>query len=189
MTMCTFRRIAISNRGLCPRPLPEQVRRLKGQVDSLILREKDLSEPEYEKLAREVAKACRESGIELICHTFIQAAENIGCPAIHLPLPLFMENRGKRKEFEKIGVSAHTEEEVRLAQKEGADYVTISPIFETRCKAGQPGRGLVFLKKICKESEIEVYALGGITEVNEILVRQAGADGACRMSDFMREEL
>lgn len=187
--MCSFKRIAISNRRLCPRPLPEQVKLLKSQTDALILREKDLSEPEYENLAWEVAKVCRESGIELICHTFIQAAENIGCPAIHLPLWLFMENKENLGSFEKIGVSVHSEEEVQLAEKEGADYVTVSPIFETSCKPGQPARGLAFLKKICKESEIEVYALGGITEVNEILIRQAGADGACRMSDFMREEL
>ena len=187
--MCTFRRIAISNRRLCPRPLPEQVRRLKGQADALILREKDLTEPEYETLAREVAKACRESGIELICHTFIQAAKNIGCPAIHLPLALLMESRGKLEGFEKVGVSVHSEEEVGLAQKEGADYVTVSPIFETDCKPGQPARGLEFLKKICEESEIQVYALGGINEENEILARRAGAVGACRMSDFMRRDL
>ena len=83
--MCSFKRIAVSNRGLCSRPLPEQVRRLAGRVDFFLLREKDLAEAEYEKLAAEVQAACRESGITLICHTFTAAAARIGCGAIHLP--------------------------------------------------------------------------------------------------------
>ena len=87
--MCSFKRIAVSTRGRCSRPLPEQVRRLAGRVDFFLLREKDLAEAEYEKLAAEVQAACRESGITLICHTFTAAAARIGCGAIHLPWKAF----------------------------------------------------------------------------------------------------
>ena len=135
--MCSFKRIAVSNRGLCPRPLPEQVRRLAGRVDFFLLREKELTEAEYEKLATEAQAACRESGITLICHTFTAAAARIGCGAIHLPFEAFMKQRAELEGFSLRGVSVHTLEEGRQVQKAGADYVTFSPIFETACKRGR----------------------------------------------------
>lgn len=184
--MCSFKRIAVSNRGLCPRPLPEQVRRLAGRVDFFLLREKDLTEAEYEKLAAEVQAACRESAITLICHTFTAAAARIGCSAIHLPFAMFQKQRAGLDGFSLRGVSVHTLKEGLEVQKEGADYVTFSPIFETACKPGAPAKGTAVLGQFCRQMRIPVYALGGITEKNEDLVKQAGADGACRMSDFMK---
>lgn len=184
--MCSFKRIAVSNRGLCPRPLPEQVRRLAGRVDFFLLREKELTEAEYEKLAAEAQAACRESGITLICHTFTAAAARIGCGAIHLPFEAFMKQRAELEGFSLRGVSVHTLEEGRQVQNAGADYVTFSPIFETACKPGAPAKGTDTLEQFCRKMRIPVYALGGITEKNEDLVKQAGAAGACRMSDFMK---
>ncbi|MCQ4636065.1 thiamine phosphate synthase [Anaerovorax odorimutans] len=184
--MSSFKRIAISNRHLCLRPLPRQVLRLSGQVDALILREKDLSEDEYEILARRVQEACQAAGIQLICHTFAEAARKIGCGSLHLPLPLLLEKQGELGDFSLIGASVHSLEEARLAQQAGANYVTASNIYETGCKAGLPGKGTAFLKEICAETSMEVFALGGITDENEGEIRAAGAQGACRMSGYMQ---
>lgn len=184
--MSTFKRIAVSNRHLCRRPLPEQVRSLAGKVDCLILREKDLTEEAYEQLAEQVQAACRDAGIQMICHTFTGAAERIGCSRIHLTFRDFMEQRHELKEFETVGVSAHSLEEVLQVQSAGADYVTVSNIFETDCKAGLPGKGIPFLEQVCRSTSIEVYGLGGITAENEEKIRMAGAAGACRMSDYMK---
>lgn len=184
--MSTFKRIAISNRHLCSVPLPEQVLRLQGAVDMLILREKDLAPKEYCSLAKNVQQACRTTGIKLICHTFVSAAEEIDCGSIHLPFPQFWQQKETLFSFPMVGVSAHSLEEVRLAEKAGADYVIVSNIFATSCKEGVPGKGLSFLREACKRTSLPVYALGGITADNEAFIRLAGADGACRMSDYMR---
>ena len=97
-----------------------------------------------------------------------------------------MKQRAELEGFSLRGVSVHTLEEGRQVQKAGADYVTFSPIFETACKPGAPAKGTDTLEQFCREIRIPVYALGGITEKNEDLVKQAGAAGACRMSDFMK---
>lgn len=186
MTMSTFKRIAISNRHLCGVPLPEQLRRLRGTVDMLILREKDLSPNAYRQLALQAQTVCRETGIQLICHTFIQIAEEVGCHSIHLPFPQFWEQKNTLGSFSTVGVSVHSLEEALRAQQAGANYVIASNIFATSCKEGLPGRGLSFLREICRQTSIAVYALGGITDQNESFIRQAGAYGACRMSDYMR---
>ncbi|MCB6994279.1 thiamine phosphate synthase [bacterium 210820-DFI.6.37] len=189
--MCTFKRIAISNRRLCPIPLTEQAAKLSGQADILILREKDLTEDAYERLARQVQAACRSAGIKLICHSFPRVARRIGCGAIHLTLADFLRQQEDLEDFETIGVSIHSREEAlqveAVFQARGlTGYITASNIFETSCKAGLAGKGTRFLEELCREVSIPVYGLGGITAENEALIRKAGAAGACRMSDYMR---
>lgn len=186
MIMSMFKRIAISNRSLCPRPLWEQAALLGGRIDALILREKDLKEWEYEALALKVKQVCQRQGIRLICHTFVQAARKIGCDAIHLPLALLLENQGLLDDFALIGASVHSLEEAKAAQGAGAHYVTAGNIFETDCKPGLPGKGTDFLRALCRETQLEVYALGGITDDNEAEIRRTGASGACRMSGYMK---
>lgn len=52
--------IAVSNRKLCTRPFLEQMEIVcRHRPLALILREKDLSESEYEKLGQEVKKSVK----------------------------------------------------------------------------------------------------------------------------------
>ena len=60
--------VAVTNRSLTERPFLEQIRRVcEMHPDALILREKDLSEKEYEELAKEVMAICAEYKIPYIC--------------------------------------------------------------------------------------------------------------------------
>ena len=73
-----------------------------------------------------------------------------------------------------------------------ADYVFYGHIFTTDCKKGLKPRGITALQQICKEAQIPVYAIGGISSENIKEVIQAGAAGACIMSFGMqasKEEL
>ena len=54
--------IAITNRKLCTRPFLEVMKDLaKRDLQTIVLREKDLTEEEYEKLARQ----CLESAVSI----------------------------------------------------------------------------------------------------------------------------
>lgn len=185
----SFRRIAVSNRHLCREPLACRIAALKGRIDTLILREKDMAQQDYQALALEVKAACERADILLICHTFISAARTIDCPCIHLPLSRFAEAKaeGSLRDFRLTGASVHSLKEALLAQELGADYVIAGNIFETSCKQGLPGKGTEFLEKLCRELAIPVWGLGGITAENEEQIRQSGAAGACRMSGYMTD--
>ena len=73
-----YKKICVTNRALAAHPFEEQIARvLDAKPDMLILREKDLGEAEYEKLAAEYLKAqgyvileqnyrCRSGEIDLI---------------------------------------------------------------------------------------------------------------------------
>lgn len=168
----------------------EQIRRVvQNGVDAVILREKDLTETEYECLARKVLAVCRDNYTLCILHSFKETAKRLDHPYIHLPMPLFLElNEDERRYFQMIGVSTHTVEEAKIAEAKGAGYITASHIFPTDCKPGLAPRGLQYLREVLEAVDIEVYALGGIHPDNVHLCVEAGADGICMMSEYMKDK-
>ena len=67
--------IAVSNRHLCKRPFLEQIKIVcEWHPKALILREKDLTEAEYEQLAGQVMKICKTYKVPCILHNFWQIA-------------------------------------------------------------------------------------------------------------------
>ena len=181
--------IAVSNRHLCRRPLDEQVERVcRCRPRALILREKDLSEVEYAALARRAMEICGRYQVPCILHTYLDTARVLGCPAIHLPLPLLREAGDRLAGFSTIGTSVHSVEEAAEAQTLGASYLSAGHIYPTGCKPGAPPRGLDFLRQVCQAVSIPVYAIGGIRPDGAQLaeVMACGAAGGCIMSGMMQ---
>ena len=180
--------ICITNRKLCSNNFSDQIEMIaSAHPKAIVLREKDLSEKEYEQLARQVMQICQKHGTQCILHSFSNVAIALGAAAVHMPLPLLQKMTLQEKShFQIIGASCHSLEEAKEAQDLGCTYITAGHIFLTDCKKGLPGRGLPFLEEICKTVRIPVYAIGGISSQNIESVRKTGAAGACIMSGFMR---
>ena len=76
-----------------------------------------------------------------------------------------------------IGVSTHTEEQVRVAEASRADYVAIGPVFATGTKANAaPVVGLEGVRQARTLTTKPLVAIGGITRENARSVIEAGAD-------------
>lgn len=180
--------ICITNGKLCSNNFSDQIEMIaSAHPKAIVLREKDLSEKEYEQLARQVMQICQKHGTQCILHSFSNVAIALGAEAVHMPLPLLQKMTPQEKShFQIIGASCHSLEEAKEAQDLGCTYITAGHIFLTDCKKGLPGRGLPFLEEICKAVRIPVYAIGGISSQNIESVRKTGAAGACIMSGFMR---
>lgn len=187
--------IAVSNRKLCGFPLPVQVQRLgalaQDKPAALILREKDLSEMEYEALGWQVMASCREADITCIFHYYIEAARRLGGTRIHLPMSVFMEHSSRLEDFERVGVSIHSVEDALAACRLGASYLTFGHVFSTDCKPGLLPRGPEMLREVCAAVArhyplVSVYAIGGICRENAQLCIAQGATGVCLMSEAMR---
>ena len=152
---------------------------------SIVLREKDLSEKEYETLAIKVIKICKEYDTDCIIHTYYNIAKKLGLKKVHLSLKTLKDNPELISEFHTIGVSIHSIEDAFEAQSLGASYITAGHIFDTDCKKGIPGRGLVFLSNIINSVNIPVFAIGGICSSNIKCVLEIGSSGVCIMSGLM----
>ena len=179
--------IAVSNRHVSRLPYLAQVERIVSfHPRAFLLREKDLPEGAYLELAGKVQKICDRNQVPLILHFYPEAAKRLGLPSVHLPLWKFAE-AGENSGL-KTGVSVHSAEDVRRAEKLGAAYLTAGHIFATDCKRGLAPRGLSFLKEICEQTELPVYGIGGIRLDAEQIrtVLEQGAAGVCIMSQIMR---
>ncbi len=179
--------ICVTDRKLCRGDFLEQVERIaEGRPAAIILREKDLSEMEYEKLAARVMEICRRADVSCVLHSFAATAARLSAEAIHMPMRLLRSMSNEEKSvFRIIGASCHSPEEAAEAQRLGCSYVTAGHVFATDCKKGMEPRGLRFLKEVCDAVTIPVYGIGGIGPGNISQVRETGAAGACVMSRLM----
>ena len=177
----------MTNRKLVRGDFLERLKEIARQRPAgILLREKDLTPEEYRKLAREVQSICKKAGVPCILHSFTGVAEELEADALHLPLPLLRKLPGEdRGRFRQLGASCHSISEAREAMEMGCTYITAGHIFETDCKRGLPGRGLEFLREVCRAVTIPVYAIGGIEPKRMAEIFAAGAAGACVMSGPM----
>lgn len=179
--------IAVTNRSLCDHPFSEQIERVcRVHPQNIILREKDLDDTEYERLALNVSDICKMYNVPLTLHMHEHAALKIGARRIHFSMS-GLRSSDNILRFETVGASVHSEEEAIEAEKLGASYITAGHIYATDCKMGMEPRGLDFLKRICRSVKIPVYAIGGIKinskQIEEVV--SCGAAGACVMSAMM----
>jgi thiamine-phosphate pyrophosphorylase len=178
--------ISVTNRLLCKGNFLERIEKIaKAAPHSIILREKDLRDEKYEKLAAECLEICTMHGVPLVINSNIAIAEKLKIPDIHLSTELFKENCGRLGAFKNVGVSVHSPEEAIMAEKFGAAYLIAGHIFQTDCKKGMPPKGLDFLRQVCEAVSIPVAAIGGISELNAESVLRTGAKGICVMSGLM----
>lgn len=184
--------IVITNRALVQGDFLKQMQKvIQLHPHAVILREKDLSDEEYEVLAEKLLSLCKEEKVDCFLHSRISVAYRLGCKRIHLSIPsLEAMDEEKysqlKKEFQEISVSCHSMEDVEMAVKNGATQIILGTIFETECKKGLKGKGLDFVREICKACPVPVYAIGGINMERLQMVMEAGAAGGCMMSGFMR---
>ncbi len=187
--------LAVTNRFLCKEPFLERIKKIakEEKADYLILREKDLEQKQYYSLAEKCKEILENSSVRLVLHSDIETAQKLFVDAIHFPFSIFKKKYLSLSEEEKqfftlVGVSVHTVEEAIFVEKHGGSYLMAGHIFATDCKKGLMPRGIEFLKEICENVSIPVYAIGGITLERMQVIQKAGACGGAIMSGFMKDE-
>jgi thiamine-phosphate pyrophosphorylase len=161
---------------------------LRGGVQAVQLREKDLAAGQLFKLAFELRQLTRDYGASLLINDRIDVALASDADGVHLgkaSLPV-AEARRILGDDRLIGYSAHSVEDALQAQRAGADFVTLGPVYLTPSKAqyGEP-LGVNVLSEAARLVSIPVFALGGIklSTVNEVL--SAGSHGVALISAVM----
>lgn len=180
----------ITNRKLCKEDFLKRIEKIaQGKPKGIILREKDLSEEEFQVLAIKCLQVCKKYGVSFGINQQIGIAEKLQIPWLHLSVSDFRRlSSCKRHVFKKIGVSVHSVKEAIEMEEMGADYLIAGHIYPTDCKKELPARGTAFLQKVCGNVSIPVFAIGGIRvdRVQEVLGK--GAKGICVMSEMMECE-
>src|SRR2546426_5248207 len=137
---------------------------LDGGADAIQIRDKSSTAYNLSRVTAEIQPLARKFGAALLVNDRVDVALVAGADGAHLgqmDLPA-REARHLLPKPRLIGISAGTKDEAKRAQKEGADYVGVGPVFRTATKpcAGDP-LGLEVLAEIAAAVSIPVVAIGG----------------------------
>lgn len=159
---------------------------VKGGINGIILREKDLTYEELKPIALRIKEIVRGKNVLFIVNNSLEVARYIKADGYHVGFHQFINMKPSFQGM--IGVSVHSLDEAVKAEENGASYILASHIYETDCKKGLRPKGLDFIKKIKEQVKIPVIALGGIKPNNVDKIYEAGADGFAVMSYVMAAE-
>jgi thiamine-phosphate pyrophosphorylase len=141
------------------------------------LREKEYHKGRILKMALEFRKLTDKYKALLIINDHIDIALICKADGVHLG-----QDDIPCKEAKKlapgliIGVSTHNMKEALQAQKDGADYINIGPIFATKTKENlMAPLGIETLIKISEKISIPYTVMGGIKENHNPQLVKAGA--------------
>ena len=166
-------------------------RALDGGVKAIQLREKDLGGKELFELADKISVLCERYNAQLFINdrsdvalAVDAAGVQLGNASIAVQTARTLLGAGKL-----VGFSAHSLEEAKEAERNGADFVLFGPVYFTPSKApyGAP-QGLAPLKEIVENVALPVYAIGGITAANIADTMASGSRGVALISAIISAE-
>jgi len=153
---------------------------IAGGAGVIQLREKNFSGRRLVEAGRELRRLTREKGVTLIVDDRVDVALAIDADGVHLgqdDMPIEAARRliGPGKI---IGISTHSVEQALAAEKAGADYIGVGPVYETHTKEDVMAPvGLELVRRVAGVVRIPKVAIGGIKAHNAQEPVAAGADG------------
>jgi thiamine-phosphate pyrophosphorylase len=129
----------------------------------------------------EIAHRLRGTGSQVFINDRADAVAHAGAAGLHLPAAGLSTEDARRLLGDSvfIGRSAHSPAEARAAHDQGADYVFLGPIWETR---SHPARQPLGPDAIGEALPARIIAIGGVTPDRAEACRRAGAYGVAAIS-------
>jgi thiamine-phosphate pyrophosphorylase len=136
--------------------------------------------------ARQLAEQCQDLGILFVVNDRADLAK-LFKSALHLGQSDLPPHAARAIVSDEIlGFSTHNAAQLRRANEEPVEYVSLGPIFETQSKANpDPVVGLEGLQKCRGLTEKPLVAIGGITLENAKEVLNAKADSLAVISGLL----
>ena len=149
---------------------------LRGGVDVVQLREKDLPDAQRLEMARIMVPICHEFGVPFVMNDSPQLAADSGADGVHVGQDDVSVERCRELLGEDaiVGLSTHSSNEFDAALKERATYFSAGPIVATPTKPGRAGTGLDYALSCQARSERPVFVTGGVDVTNVAALVAAG---------------
>ncbi|MEO5362108.1 MAG: thiamine phosphate synthase [Magnetococcus sp. DMHC-8] len=180
------RLLLITDSALCA-DLPRAVAdTLAGGVRHVLLREKQMPAGPLTRLAHTLLTLTTAHGAHLLLHDRVDVALDVGAAGVHLPACGLATSAARRLlPHALLGRSCHTVAEAVQACQDGADYVTLSPLFATRSHPEATPLGVTRFAAMRSQVPGPVLALGGIRPDNAVDALRTGADGLALMRGIL----
>ncbi len=150
---------------------------IAGGADIIQLRDKEASARELIKTGLAIRGFTLKKKVLFIVNDRPDIAFAVDADGVHLgqgdlPIETARALLGRKKI---IGISTHSLRQAAEAQKRGADYIGVGPVFPTPTKPDYDAVGLDLIKSVKARIKIPFVAIGGIDRFNIDKVVSAGA--------------
>ncbi|WP_243094843.1 thiamine phosphate synthase [Thermus thalpophilus] len=151
-------------------------RALGGGVEVLQLRAKDWEARPILELGERMLALAKGYGVPFFLNDRPDLAALLGADGVHLGQGDLTPAEARRFFQGLIGRSTHAPEQALKALDEGADYLSVGPVWETPTKPGRKAAGLGYVRFAAEHlGEKPWFAIGGIDLINLDRVLEAGA--------------
>jgi thiamine-phosphate pyrophosphorylase len=145
---------------------------LKNNVAIIQLRDKKSAKSKVLEKATHMQKLAQRYNVPFIVNDYLDIALAVDADGFHsgqddIPVHVQRQLLGPHKI---IGRTTHNLKQGMLAQKQGADYVSVGPIWQTPSKPGRKAIGFSYLKEAKTKLDIPYVAIGGINVENIVEV-------------------
>ena len=152
--------------------------RYKGNDNSLLL-----------ELAKHSKKLCDDAGAKLLVNSTIDFLRLCDVDGIHLNSQQLHQHLSRPISKNKIlAASVHTRNDLLQAIKIKADFVVVSPVFNTTSHPAATTLGWDGFSELLNSSNIPVYALGGMKKIMLADVKRNGGFGVAAISAFWNKQ-
>jgi thiamine-phosphate pyrophosphorylase len=164
---------------------------IAGGVDILQVRAKERTHPERVAIGLKVVSAAFSSHVPVIIDDDVEAAFECGAHGVHLGqedwAAIPREQRVERlANMRIVGISTHSLDQALAAERDGASYIGIGPVFPTPTKPAAKSIGTEVLGQVAAQVKIPFFAIGGITMGNIGQVLEAGATRVAVVSAILK---
>jgi thiamine-phosphate pyrophosphorylase len=149
---------------------------LRGGVDVVQLREKELPDSLRLATARIMAPICRDFGVPFIVNDSPELALEAGADGVHVGQDDVGVDRCREVlgADALVGLSTHATDEFDAALTQAATYFSAGPIVPTPTKLGRPGTGVNYAVQCQARSDRPVFVTGGVNVENIHVLVEAG---------------
>ncbi len=154
----------------------------EGGADVLQFRDKLITGRERYTVAARLRRICLNAGVLFIVNDALEVALTVAADGVHLGQDDLPVTEAKKLMFPMgiknflVGVSTHSLDQAIEAERQGADYIGIGPVFATPTKPTYNPVGLELVKSVTNHVKVPHVAIGGIDSTNVSQVLAAGAE-------------
>ena len=161
---------------------------IAGGIDMVQLRGKNYSIDELSLFAEELLQFTAPAEIPLIANDHAQIAQRVDVQGVHVGQD-DESIKAVRAQVERpiiVGKSTHSVKQAMAAEREGADYIGLGPIFPTPTKPDYPPIGLSQIHEVRKRVSVPIFCIGGIKLENLKQLLAAGARSVVIVSGLLQ---
>jgi thiamine-phosphate pyrophosphorylase len=133
--------------------------------------------------AREIIEFRRTRAFVFILNDDPAMALDIGADGVHIGQDMdTLRARGIIGSEMILGKTTHNMGQARQAVKDGADYISVGPVYATPTKPGRPAVGLEYVREAAAGVDVPFVAIGGIDlgNIDDVLACGARTIGIVR---------